>query len=115
MSDHVENGIRQNESSDKLIFSRIIKVQKLIMGGNTINFRLLVGGNVDNTVDYHTAECDILHWFVGFLLKQYDIFLTVFKETDGLSVPEGENFFCREIEFIKVLIGLKVALFGLIV
>lgn len=115
VSDHVKDWVGENEPSDEFVFSRVIKVKELVIGGDAIDFGLFTGLDWDDTIDDDTTESNIFHWFVGFLFEKNDIFLVVFKEADRLSVSERKYFFSRKIELIKMFVWLKVTLFGLVV
>jgi hypothetical protein len=97
MSNHVEDRVGENKSSDQFVFSGIVKVQKLIICGDAIYFRLLANNNANNTVDDDSTKLNILNRLVSFLFEQDNIFLVILEQPNRLGVSQSEYFFGREV------------------
>lgn len=69
VSNHVENGVRENKPSDELILLRIVKVEELVVGGNAVNLASFWEGNVDNAVDDNASESNVFYGFVCFFFQ----------------------------------------------
>lgn len=78
ITEKMKNRIWKNESSDKLILCRIIKVEKLVISSNTEYFGVLNYGYVNNTIYDHTTKGNIFDWFIGLLLEQNNVLFIIF-------------------------------------
>lgn len=110
VSEKVKDWIRKNESSDELIFSRIIKVEEFVISCDTKHFRVFRNGYVDNAVDNNPTKGNIFDSLISFLFQQEHILFIIFKQPNHLRISQRKHLFRNQFQLIKLLIRLKMTL-----